>query len=556
MLLRTLLLLLVLGGCGSSQRDALRAYRDAFAVGDFPRARELLKKAELEKEPKSKLLLYMERGRLNYASGDFKAAASDFEAAIELIDAQYTKSVTREASKWVINDASGEFFGAPYERSWLFYHQALAHWRIYQEGKLPAEEARRHLFSARAALLAWDSFFQEWQRATGGKTLYRHDLAAKIIAGEVHEATGIRADLQIALQLYKDGWKLLNTLSPAYASFNKDSAEYSGELESALNDTAEFKVPTKHRVATGFATETRNFLLDKIVSLTQSLRANELSQLPAQLGVTSDEIKKAAHKKGNVAFVLEEGVMPPKSAEEINLGIKGLAALSKDPKTSAQIARVGSEVMAAFAVNMLGLGPRKVTDVGRFTATHNLMTVAAHEAAIAFEVPIIQPGTAPQEFWLVIRDSKGQEVATSPWSVVTHLEDVARQNLEEESSQRILRTGVRVAVKHITAIIAAMAVYKSLAKNEKEDNLLAKYAAVGSYIAATKGIAYSERADTRAWLTLPRTLRIAEFDLKPGAYKAELSQKSEQNTFKILRALGDVTVANERAIFTYLLPQI
>lgn len=556
MLLRTLVFLLVLGGCGSSQRDALRAYRDAFALGDFPKARELLKKAELEKEPKSKLLLYMERGRLNYASGEYKDAANDFTAAIELIDAQYTKSITRESSKWVLNDAAGEFFGAPYERSWLFYHQALAHWRIYQEGKLPPEEARRHLFSARAALLAWDSFFQEWQRATGGKTLYRHDLAAKIIAGEVHEATGIRADLQIALQLYKDGWKLLNTLSPAYATFNKSSAEYAGTLEKALNDSAEFRVPTKHREATVLAAETRGFLLDKIVSLTQSLRANELSQLAQQLGVTADDIKKAGKTKGTVAFILEEGVMPPKSAEEINLGIKGLAALSKDPKTSAQIARVGSEVMAAFAVNMLGLGPRNVTDVGRFTATHNLMTVAAHEAAIAFEVPIIPPGNLPQEFWLLIRDAKGQEVATAPWSVVTHLEDVARQNLEEESSQRILRTGVRVAVKHITAILGAMAVYRSLAENEKEDNMLAKYAAVGSYIAATKGIAYSERADTRAWLTLPRTLRIAEFDLKPGSYKVEMAQKAEQNTLKTIRALGDVTVVKERAIFTYLLPQI
>jgi hypothetical protein len=554
-MLRALFILLLLGGCGSSQREALRAYREAFALGEFDKAQELLKKAELEKEPRSKLLLLMERGRLRYAEKKFKEAAADFTAAIELTDAQYTKSVTRESSKWIINDASGEFFGAPYERSWLYYHQALAYFRLYQEGNLAAEEARRALFSARAALLAWDSFFQDWQRSTDGKTLYRHDLTAKLIAAEVHEATGVRADLQIALQLYKDGWKILTTLVPAYDAFNSEAGVYAGLLEKALNDDGEFKVPSKHRTHTAIATTTRHFILGKIKDLTQRLRPAELAELPKQLGVTTEELKSQEKTAGTVAFVLEEGVLPPKTAESINLGIKGLAALSKDAKTSAEIARVGSEVLAAFAVNMLDMGPRKVSEVGRFTATHNLMTVAAHEAAIEFEIPLIPKGAIPQALWLVARDDKGKEVARAPWNVVTNLEDVARQNLEEESSQRILRTGVRVAMKHITAILASMALYKSLNKDGKND-LIAKYAAVGAYIAATKGIAYSERADVRAWLTLPRTLRLVEMELKPGKYQVELAKLSEQNTLATVKALGEVTVKSQRAIFTYLLPQL
>ncbi len=83
-----LALLLVLGSCGTSQRDILRGYRAAFAAGEFAKASELLKKAELEKEPRSKLLLLMERGRIHYAQGDFKSAAFDFTTAnFELVDA-------------------------------------------------------------------------------------------------------------------------------------------------------------------------------------------------------------------------------------------------------------------------------------------------------------------------------------------------------------------------------------------------------------------------------------------------------------------------------------
>jgi hypothetical protein len=547
------LFVLTLVGCGTSERETLMQFREAFATGEFAKARTLLKKAGLEKQKNSQLLLLMERGRLNYSEGLYQDAVKDFNQAVELIDAQYTKSFTREGSKWIVNDRSGEFFGSPYERSWLFYHQAMAYWKLYQSGV--GDDPRRNLFSARAALLAWDSFFQEWIRATDGKTVYRHDLAAKVVAAQVHEATGIRADIQIALQLYKDGFKLLNTLSPSYAAFNTKSSDYAEKLGLALADKGEFKPPQKLDDPTPINASTRDYLIEKIVHLTQATRPSDLSLFPKQLGITQEEIKKAQKlKQGRVVFILEEGVMPPKIHQQISLGIKGLAKLSKDPKTQAQIARVGSEVMAIFAVNVLGLVPKRNATYGNYHGAHALMTVAAHEAAIEFEVPAIEKGKLPEEIWISLKNSKG-EVSYRPWNVLTHLEDVASQALAEESTQRIFRTGVRVAMKHIAAIIGAMAIYKSMSKGEK-DNLFAKYAALGSYLAATKGISYSERADTRAWLTLPRTLRMGEFDVGEGEYTVEMVQKTDQNSWKTLKALGVVNVGKDRAIFTYLMPQI
>lgn len=552
------LILLLLVGCGSGGQKVLKEYRDAYIHGEWDRAAGLLKKSKLEKDKDSRLLWLMEQGRLAYGRGDYPQAIASFTAATELIDAQYTKSITKESSKWIVNEASGEFFGAPYERSWLFYHLAMAHWRYYQEGKLPQEEARRHLFSARAALLAWDSFFQDWQRSTEGKTVYRHDLTAKVVAGEVHEATGERADLQIALQLYKDAWKLLDTVGPSFAAFNSESADYNKKITEKLLDGEAFTPVSSARSLTPQQEQTREFLSDKILSLTWQLRAGEIPQVLTQLGLKKEDGAKAkALKPSNVVFVLEEGTISAKDAEEINLGIKGLANLSKDPKTRAQIAQLGSQLMATFAVEVLGLAPKNPQNVGGYIATRDLTAVAIHEAAIAFEVPVIPITTKPEPLWLVVKGDGGKDMLVRSWPLITPLEEVARQSLEEESGQRILRTGVRVAGKHIAAIVASYTLYQQLKGKNGDNAFLAKMAAMGSYVAATKGIAYSERADTRSWATLPRALRVADASLPPGNYEVSLARKLEQNTPGELKPLGSIVVnKNGKAIFTYLLPQM
>ena len=545
--------LALLVACSTSEREALKAYRSAFAAGDFTEAKALLAKAKLAERPESRLLYLMEEGRLAYALEDFSSAARLFTEAIELSEAQYTKSVTREGSKWLLNDTSGEFFGAPFERSWLFYHQALAFWRLSQTPGLSSEESRRNLYSARAALVAWDSFFQEWQRASEGKSLYQHDLAAKLVAADVHQATGIRTDLAIAQQLNKDAWKIFRRLSPAYASFNQKAASYALEAQEALLGKKDFG-SSKELELTPVALQTRRLILGRIARGAKSSAPN-WSNLARELGgVEAEELKKLADEKASTLTVLVEGgVIAPREVKEIDLGIKGLASLSKDPKTQAQIAQVGSEVLGLFATNVLGLTPKRPSQVSGYVASRSLMTVAAHEAAIAFEIPVLAPAGGIPELLLVVRNESGAEVHRSALVLASALEDQARLALEEESGQRIVRTGVRVVMKHVTAILAAMAIHKNLSKGEK-DNMFAKLAAVGSYVAATKGIAYSERADTRAWQTLPQALLLGEASLPAGKYTLELSRASDSD--RPGRSLGQVQLGPERAVFAALLPQL
>ena len=554
--LLALLFVITLAGCGSGGRDALLKYRETFAQGEYAKARQLLNKLKLEKKKDSQLLRLMEYGRLSYAEGDLKQAIDMFTQGTELILAQYRKSVSIQGGKWLLNEASGEFFGATYERSWLFYHLAMSHWRMYQEGGLPREEARKHLFSARAALLAWDSFFQEWQRGTGGKSLYRHDIAAKIVAAQVHEALGVRADLQISIQLYKDAWNLLNTLGPSYASYNEEANKYEEKLEEGIKD-GKFNPSAKNKVETVLSTQTKEFLRDKILHLTLVLRPGEMPQIQKQFGFSKADVAQAKKlKNSNVTFILEEGTIPPKVAEEVNLGLKGIAFMTSDAKSKAQIMQIGGQVMATFALEVLDLAPKNTGEVGRYVLARDLTAVAATEAAIAFEVPVIAESKKAESLWLIVKTADGKEALIRPWPLVSPLADIAKQTLDEESSHRILRTGVRVATKHILAIVSAYTLYKSMSKG-KDDDFFAKLAAVGAYVAATKSIAWSERADTRSWATLPRTLRLTDAMLEPGDYDVSLGLKPEQNTPGDLRPLGKIKVSkNQQAIFTYLRPQL
>jgi hypothetical protein len=66
---------------------------------------------------------------------------------------------------------------------------------------------------------------------------------------------------------------------------------------------------------------------------------------------------------------------------------------------------------------------------------------------------------------------------------------------------------------------------------------------MATYVGASKGIAAMEKADTRHWTTLPQAIRLSEWKLPPGQYKAALGlytgTKAPDSPAKIL---GDFEV--------------
>jgi hypothetical protein len=548
MLKRSLLfitLILILVACASRMRDQMKAYRDLFALGDFKKAEEALEKSELKKDQKSVLLYHLEKGTLELNQGKYNEAILHFQESLSLIDALYTKKLTAKAASLLINDASDEFYGASYERSYAHYFLAKAYYLRYL-----TSQNKLDLQGARATILAWDTYFAELQRNADSSTVYKTDLMLKVFGGEVHEVSEIRNDKQIALQLYKDALKILDTLGGVYSVFNSKNADYVKAVEAALKGE---KNPSADLYAkTPSYTDLRDFLHYKILLLTKQLRSNELSKITKELKPSEAVSKKLKAGEGNVVLVLEEGLIPPKIGKPFNFGIRGAMNAVSDNKTKQMIATAGVDFITTFAMNKLDMVPTEKTNPGTFLFGATVTRLGVQEAAIEFELPMIENVPIVQRLEVFVLDDRGVIIHHGPLPIVTENGDLARVVLEEDAVSRYVKTGTRIAMKHIVAILAAIGVYKKL-KQGRDDggDFFAKTAAVATYVGASKGLQMLERADTRHWTTLPQAIRLTELKLPPGTYKIGVGTYSGTKAPDApSKLLSDIVVKNsEKSLY-------
>ncbi len=515
-------------------KDQLKAYREAFILGDLDTAQKVLDESVLKKDKKSVLLWHLEKGTLALRRDQLDDSINHFQRCLALIDELYTKRLSAKAAALLINDASDVFYGASYERSYAHYFLAKALYSRFQK-----TGNRLDLQGARGTILAWDTYFTELQRSSTYKTLYHTDLMLKVFGGQVHEVSDIKGDKQIALQLYKDALQVLDKEGGLYTLFNSKNAEFVKDAEARLK---EGKAPTdKYYEKTLAYQDLKDFLLYKILIVTKEIRGSDFATLVKALKPNPAILKKIEEGQPNVVLVIEEGLIPQKTGKHFNFGLKGAADQVKDPKAKAFIMSVGSAVLANFAMNQLGMVPEHATSPGNFLFGYEATKLAVSEAAIEFELPMIEEVKPVQRLELFVLNDKGVVVKRGPLPVVSENGDTARIVLEEDVVARYVRTGTRVAVKHLIAIIAAYGVYQKL--KSKSEDFLAKTAAMATYLGASKGIAALEKADTRHWTTLPQAIRVTEWKLPPGNYKIALGlysgTKAPDAPAKIL---GDIVV--------------
>lgn len=530
-------ILLILGACASRMRDQMKDYRTAFVAQEYEKASALLDKSDLKDDKKSLLLWHMEKGSLALASADEDSAVTHFEAAVDLIDRLYTTKLSAKAASLFINDASDEFYGASYERSYCFYYLSKSYYARYLK-----KGVKLDLQSARAAILAWDTYFIELQRSATTKTLYQTDLMLKVFGGEIHEISDVKNDDQIALQLYKDALKILETQGGIFSIFNKKSVEYIRDYEERVG---EGKAPTtKFYEATPAQKDLKDFLHFKILTLTKEIRGGDFDNQVKTLKPDPEVVKEAKKGGANVVLVLEEGFIPQKVGKNFNFGIKGAMNAVDNKSAKSFIAGAGVEAVTLFAMNKLGMGPTQTASAGSFVFAHSATKLAVTEAAIEFELPMIEEVPLTKRLELFILDDKGVIVRKGPLPVVTENGEIAKVVLEEDVVSRYTKTGTRVALKHILAIVAAMKVYQSL-KQGNDGDFLAKTAAMATYVGASKGIAAMEKADTRHWTTLPDTIRMTEMKLPPGTYQLAIATYTGEEAPKApVKNLGSIQVKN------------
>lgn len=567
---------LVLASCSMQARKDQADVRDLFKQREYSQALKRLENSEIKKREENKLLYLLQRGKLLRAEKKHYLAAQTFGEAADLMDKLYTKSVKEALLTSVSNNNNETYYGSPYERSLLFYYQALSFLDIYQNGfilerveevvknekgdkeikisyvqkKLSEQDRERYLYRSRAAIVAWDTFYKELQRSSRESTEFDHDLFAKILAAKVHELVGSRGDKQIALQLYKDAYDILNKTGLAFKSFTPDFEAYSKKLKGLEVKAIDKEKPIEK---TAHFNRLSDFLKVKILSLSKGLQAWKYKSLVKKLDPSKEALAKVGEKK-NVTILIEDGVVAPLVGEDFAYNLRSAIESVEDPAAKAFIAGIGLPVLTYFAMGPLGLGSVTTTGNTKLYARHGVGELMTAEAGIEFEMPVIKEPSIPEERKILIYKitETGEELAgTEPVVLAGPVSDLAYQMNLERASNAFSERGARIGIKHVLAIIAAYKTYQAVQKSSGE--LFAKPAAFAQYLVTAKGIKESERADTRQWSVLPSAVFIAELNLAPGDYIVKVASTGSEGKEPI--KVGAFTVkAGREGIFSYIFP--
>lgn len=491
----------ILGSCSSGGRDERRELRTFYQTAAYDQGLAFIEKSKFYQDKNERLLALLEKGMLLHAKGDYSSSSKVLDEARTLSNQLYTVSVSKKLEKGVLNDTFDVFYGEIYERSMIHFYLSLNSILSYQKSG-----SRDDLFRARAEVLAWDSFLNTVKEDRLGRSVYKNDLLLKIYGAKIHEMVGTREDKQIALQLYKDANDVLFKNYNTYPAFNSNYKEFKKDFEK-LASMKEAEVKKKYIAETDFQKSIQEYLAQNI----------------ARLGKPGNGNKKLIDIKTPVTLIIEKGMIAEKVADK---SFYSLDFLAKEP------------VVALFVADVLGLlpAPNTYNPGGAFMGIA-VASTALKTVGVGFELPKILNNQPIKKQTLVILDKDKKEILSKQIPLVNPMGDIAEEAVFEGSSWTYGRVGFRLATKHATAIAASFATYKAFGGGKKENDFLAKNAALIQYIGAAKVIEESEKADTRYWSTLPNEIRLIDLDLVPGDYHLEITT---DGTTKM--SLGEIKV--------------
>ena len=579
-------------GCAIKSRKEQSNIRSFYAKGNLDKALKYLEKSSIKKDKKNQLLYLMEKGRILFSKKKYYQAANVFNKANQLVDRLYTKKIREKILSSVGNDNSQTYYGSVFERSMLYYYQAQSFYKLYQIGsyeklinetvkkdgktvqqkklvkvELSASEKSKYLNRARASIVAWNSFFQSLKRSNT-ETIYRDDLLGKLFAANIHESIGFR-DRQITLQLYKDARKLLMIQGHSYKHFDKNFKENTRQLQSLLEGERKSLSAKKFQV-TSYYQEMLDFLNYKILSMTWNIRRGEYNRLLKQFKPSSVVVERLKKEKqlSNVSVFLEREVVAPMKAKNFEYSLNAALKNIEDPTTKALVEGLGIPIITYFAMGPLGLGTVHRAGNTAIYARHDVGTTMVKHTGIEFEMPMVKELKVSRPMQLLVYKINGNNkelVKTQKMLVSSPNHDIALQAANERAAASFAKVGMRVAIKHALAIVAAYQTYQNMKGKNGDNEFIAKTIAFAQYMASSKAIAASEKADVRHWSTLPGVINLADMYLPPGEYELAVKMlpitnqdksgrtKASVSTSSAQIKLGNIQVGDStnKNIFTY-----
>lgn len=187
---------LVLSGC-ATQTAYYREMNSLVSAGKYDNASALAENSKnKEYGDKNALLYLLDRGLLLHLAGKYQESSETFEQAKALSESLFTKSITAEASTFLISDNMRPYYGEDYERALLHVFSALNYVMLDNEGEA--------LVEARQV----DSFLTTLETNYGRKNTYKEDAFARYLMGMLYENQGEVNDAYISYYRALEGYKV------------------------------------------------------------------------------------------------------------------------------------------------------------------------------------------------------------------------------------------------------------------------------------------------------------------------------------------------------------
>ena len=539
--LLALFLFVSCSGSGTKERQQLR---QIVRSGDYDQAVDYLDSIDAYKEEKSRLLYLMERGLIEFRRGQFLNATIFLQKASEVHDHLSYVSIKDGIKSTLVNETKRKYVGEVFEGGLIHFYRAFSFYQLYQLKKVKAyagdetipareeatispQEARSYLQKARAEVVGWNSYLEKVKHNRLGKSVFKQDMLQHVFGGFIHEQMKTSADRQIALLLYKKALDVLHKNYNSYSLYNKQNKKFIKDFKK-LPNLSRSEVEKKYIVQTKEHKNLKNFLLMKILSLSKASGKREYKKAISTYRPSKSVIKAAMKTVRSNVLVFEFDKMIAKKAPKTEYySLERALGGNSSSENKRAVARVGASAIMLFASAKLGLlpPPQHYSPVGAEVGIR-LGLAAGRGAAVSFDVPKIYKSPKPissQHLHLTGNNIKSRKI---PFPVVAPITEIAEQAVREGAMNRAIRQGARLAWKHLLAITTCMATYDAMKK--KNNEFVAKQAAVFQYFALVGLIKETEKADTRYWSTLPNVIRMTHLELPPGTY--ELTQKTDKES--------------------------
>lgn len=467
----------VLAGCGVKQ-SYYKDLESYIVKNQYAAAQQHVQKEPDKTYPeRDRLLYYFDLAMTAHLAGDYAKSNEALYAAEKAIEDLYSKSVSKQAASFLVNDNVKEYAGEDFEMVVVHVIAALNY--VFM-GQLDDALVEARKVDLKLKVVA--------ERTGGKKVAYQTDAFARYLAGMIHENKGSTEELNEAYISYKQALE-------AYAK--EYQKNYNTPVPAALvNDAL--------RTATQLGFN----------DFEQEIRKEYAPNAPPTVkGKTS----------GEVVVIHYTGLAPQKVDFVTQVGAAcGTAILQTQEVPEADQSTVKKALMAleiigavaaAAATSGQGCSPSLIaanirSDAGQAATAGSraIGAIAAQGNVITLAIPDFRKRQAPiQGSEVIVASAAGPGIKSD---LVEDIEAIGIKSLQDRIGRVLAKAIARAVVKFAIAQ-GSGAVVEQLAGGTWGKIVKAAVAAGG---------AASEEADKRSWRTLPGKILISRVPLPPGRH--------------------------------------